>query len=86
MDLNELKDQLNSDIISLLLVSNLNPQYKKAWIAFLGYMNEVEKNKLKALLISEVNYEKKVEADAAEKLLGALSAKISEMEAKISRE
>ena len=73
MELNQLlQDELNRDIVSLLVVSNLPPKAKRAWIFLLPHMANDEKVRLRALLEEEVKYEVKVSEEAANNFLAEL--------------
>lgn len=73
MELHQLlQDELNRDIVSLLVVSNLAPKAKRAWIFLLPHMTNDEKSRLRAMLEEEVSYEIKVSEEAANNFLAEI--------------
>lgn len=67
-----LKDKMNKEIVSLLLISKIPILEKKIWVTVLPEMNEEEKKKLRDNLVKEVEYEAQVEEKALEQFLEAL--------------
>lgn len=77
MDLHILDDQLNREIVTLLLASNLSPVEKKLWVEVLSHMTKEEKDTLKKNLEKELEYEQKVMEKSLAELTAAMEKEFS---------